>query len=142
MEVTIKHSDGRNEVINCTAAHAMYLFIEGFDVWARDAQWSRINKRAHQLDMFMSCEPVEIDPLWDSILVMEFAKPTKRIDSMPRLWDGGWDMDDSVPDMAQRLSDAFSEDVYDFIEEMNIMGMIDAQPEDDAPPMWGSWCMN
>jgi hypothetical protein len=33
-------------------------------------------------------------------------------------------------------------EVWSFLTDMNIMGLLDTQPWEDAPPMWGNTCMN
>ena len=124
MEITVKVRS-HNIVLSCTASFAAYLVLEGWDVWAKDAQWRRINKSAHKANFSTAgVYPVELEmtALEELLFNTEFIGLCEIVE-----------LEDQF--MAQ-------EDVFVFLEELNIMGMIDAQPEMTAAPMWGNVCLN
>lgn len=106
-----------------SAEQGMYMVMEGFDVWATDAQWRRMNKRARQhgvsLDV-QACTDAEDYTMGDLYGVM---------------WDAFKQRMQAVEAQAQHDVDAF-------LNDMSIMGMINDGYDDACAPMWGTYCMN
>jgi hypothetical protein len=127
MQVTVKvgRAYKRNVVLDTTAKFAAYLVAEGWEVWARPAQWRRISKHASKMGMNIN-ESTFVELTMTAIQELmfnnEFAALCNLVD----------------------LEDQYKAEIDTFIllEEFNIMGMIDALPEDTAAPMWGNSCLN
>lgn len=98
---------------SCTAKQIALLVVEGVDVWATDLEWRRINKRLRQMGLVDN----------------GFVEVCHEVNlaTVEGIVTAGIDMD---------------AEVWGFLNDMSIMGMVSDTFDAPCPPMWGTSCLN